>query len=512
MADTVGLLRGGSLLAEGNPEALIQQHGYGTLEDTFLALCRLHKPAVSVKDMGGDNDSGQTADNDELLQKRPASIMSTASSVVSAPNLERLSINRELMAENAHLLRNAVHRPADIRAESCYIRPRPRVLLAMFIRKMSSLLKDWRMLIFVLAMPALQIVLFGIAIGGNPIGLNLAVVNKDVGVDYGFFSFNIGDVLVNELQTNYSVALNVLNYTTVESAKDAVLNGNAWGVVAIPQNFTTSLIDRFLNCSEILDPVLAREGTVRVWLDESNAQIAQYLILQIEEAFEAVVTSYVGPVQLPVDVQAPLYGETTPRFIVFLAPGIMTVICYAYSTFLTAISFVNERSDGTLDRVFAAGVSPSEVVLGHKLTFAVVLVVQVFSMILVTIFGFGIPCEGPMEIIFFLGLILGLAGMSFGLLISSQAEREFDAMQMVWGSFFPVLLLSGILWPVQAIPRWMQYVSLAFPTTWAADAFRSVMTRGWGITYYTVWMGFVVSGAWLAFFLVGAVLSLRTRS
>jgi ABC-2 type transport system permease protein len=101
--------------------------------------------------------------------------------------------------------------------------------------------------------------------------------------------------------------------------------------------------------------------------------------------------------------------------------------------------------------------------------------------------------------------------MCFGLFISSKAKSEFQAMQINMPVMFPVLLLSGILWPVQALPDWIQPFSWILPTTWTAEALRSIMIRGWGMEHQVVWFAFLYNLVFACLALLLAARSLNPR-
>jgi ABC-2 type transport system permease protein len=219
----------------------------------------------------------------------------------------------------------------------------------------------------------------------------------------------------------------------------------------------------------------------------------------------------VGGASVPLELAEPVYGQKDPAFIDFLAPGIMTMVCFMFSLILTTMAFVGERYDGTLDRIFAAGTKPSEVLLGHLSAFTTILVGQVAVVILIATLGFDITIEGSVLLLFVLGMLLGWAAMCFGLFISSKAKSEFQAMQINMPIMFPVLLLSGILWPVQALPTWIQPLSWVLPTTWTAEAFRSIMLRGWGLESTAVQIAFAYNFAFALFALFIASRSLKVQ-
>ena len=348
-------------------------------------------------------------------------------------------------------------------------------------RKFASLRRDKRMFGFIVLMPALQILLFGIAIGQSPTGLDFAVIDDTEGP--------VGPIVIGHLGGSESLILHT-DYEDIDSARAAIEQGELWGALHINTDQGGNL-------------------TYELHLDNSNQQVSNTIIIEIRGAMEAALQSQGA--SLPLEIAEPVFGERDPSFIDFLAPGIMTMVCFMFSLILTTMAFVGERYDGTLDRVFAAGTKPSEVMLGHLLAFSTILVGQVAVVILIAVYGFDITIEGSVALLFVLALILGWSAMCFGLFVSSKAKSEFQAMQLNMPIMFPVMLLSGILWPVQALPTWIQPLAWVLPTTWTAEAFRSIMIRGWGLDNTTVWVAFVYDAAFAIFALFIASRSLKAR-
>jgi ABC-type multidrug transport system permease subunit len=93
-----------------------------------------------------------------------------------------------------------------------------------------------------------------------------------------------------------------------------------------------------------------------------------------------------------------------------------------------------------------------------------------------------------------------------GLAISSWSDNEVEVLQIAVGTIFPSLLISGIIWPIEAMPGWVKVLTNFSPITHTAAAMRDVACRGWGITYFSVWFGFVVILLWIGFFnLIAAI-------
>lgn len=101
--------------------------------------------------------------------------------------------------------------------------------------------------------------------------------------------------------------------------------------------------------------------------------------------------------------------------------------------------------------------------------------------------------------------------MSYGLAISSLADNEVQVLQMAIGTIFPSLLMSGIIWPIEGMPKWMRIMTNFSPLTHTAEAMRSVASRGWGLTYFNVWFGIVTVILWSLFFNIVAAFVFTVR-
>lgn len=187
------------------------------------------------------------------------------------------------------------------------------------------------------------------------------------------------------------------------------------------------------------------------------------------------------------------------------------MVIFGLSIGNTAQIFVREKNDGTLDRLFAAGISSFSIILGAMLSHTLILLVQVILMLIILLLGFQFQVVGSLGLLFSLVMLLGLDGMGVGVLIASVAESEVAAGQITVGTYFPCLMLSGVMWPISAIPKWFVWISYLLPTTWAAEAARSVMIRGWGLAWAQVWAPFLILFVWLLGVICLSVLSMPER-
>ena len=127
------------------------------------------------------------------------------------------------------------------------------------------------------------------------------------------------------------------------------------------------------------------------------------------------------------------------------------------------------------------------------------------------IYVFEVPAHGPMIWVVSLTLLQGLCGMAFGLVVSALCDNEQDAIQLALGSFYPNLLLSGIIWPLEGMLPQLRYISYILPQTYACEAMRGMLSRGWGIEWPQVYAGYLVTLAWTLAQLVLSAFILKMR-
>ena len=202
----------------------------------------------------------------------------------------------------------------------------------------------------------------------------------------------------------------------------------------------------------------------------------------------------------------PIYGKDAD-FIDFFVPGILAFVVYLLTTILTLITFVGERSNGTLERVLASPVTEGEIVTGYAITFGTFGILQVALLLVIAILVFNIMVVGNVLLAFLAVAILAVTCQALGILLSSLAKRPEQAIQFFPFVILPAFLLSGVFWPIQAIPEWLRPLSYLVPPTYAVDACRAVMLKGWGLD--RIWFDLVALVIFAIVFMGLAVFSLR---
>ncbi|CAH0597589.1 unnamed protein product [Chrysodeixis includens] len=542
-AHCIGLMRSGRLLAEESPQALLQMYSCISLEDVFLKLSRKQ----------GSETQPTPQQSNQLTTAPHGSANGQANQVVElnvtggALGLNKMSKREEApyAAEDAQVVGLVFHQSKEVlivdhgagsngdipgkvtdvtpECEDCgdCLNFTSRGKIKALIQK--NFLRMWRnigVMLFIFVLPVMQVILFCLAIGRDPSGLRLAIVNDDVRILDGLCPYNASCSMKN-LSCRYLDHLD--NHTVKEyyanltDALKAVEDGEAWGALYFNENYTDSLVAR-LALADTADNETITSSEVQVWLDMSNQQIGLMLNRDIQFSYrdfakDLLETCHYNPKlgDIPIDFMDPIYGNKNPSFTDFVAPGVILTIVFFLAVALTSSALIVERMEGLLDRSWVAGVSPGEILFSHVVTQFVVMCGQTALVLIFMILVFEVKNNGNIMFVIMLTLLQGLCGMCFGFVISAACELERNAIQLALGSFYPTLLLSGVIWPIEGMPWVLRYVSLCLPLTLATNSLRSILTRGWPITDPEVYMGFVSTLAWIALFLVVTLTILRFK-
>ncbi|MCX6652694.1 MAG: ABC-2 transporter permease [Methanomassiliicoccales archaeon] len=380
-------------------------------------------------------------------------------------------------------------------------------ILTVSRKTLRSLRHDRRTVAFLVLVPLLMIALFGYTFGGDLKDVKVDIVNLDQGV--------LGHALGNDisLELRNTSVLKVVDYcgpgvqnaSAVSSSLEKVKRAEIWACVVIDQNFTVEVLKGVFNMSHGLPVVPAK---VRIDVDSTNPNIATAIVAEVQKAVQRVLTERYGFVP-PIGIEmSKVYGQDA-RFIDFFAPGVMGLAAMMVTFMLSIISFVHERSAFTLERVQTSPITEGEFVAGYALAFGLVGLVQSSVILGAAMLLFNIEIVGSPLAVLFIIFLLAVGVQGLGFLLSTLARTEFQAIQFLPLILFPSILLAGVFWPLEAVPEVLRPVSGFIPLTYAVDASRSVMIRGWGPEQ--VWVQLLILAAFAVAMLLLSALSLKRR-
>lgn len=363
--------------------------------------------------------------------------------------------------------------------------------LAVTRRIFADLRNDRRTLALIFIAPIFAMFVFGLAFSGDVEDVPVVVVDQDSGM--------LSQAIVDNLDQD---TLSISYMDSEDEAVAAVERGDAYGVIVFPPGFTASAV------AKAQDPSATGDTTIVLRLDKSNINVANAVTRTFSESLLATMQEMGREQPVSVDAGNAIYGQNA-KFMDFFVPGIMAFVVFILSTMLTLLAFVGEKTSGTLDRLLASPISEGGIVMGYAGAFSLTGTMQALLLLTIGILVFHITVVGNVVYAFVAVALLAVVSQALGILLSSLARREAQAIQFFPFLILPAFLLAGVFWPIEAIPSWLRPLCYLVPPYYAVDANRSVMLKGWGLSQ--IWLDYLALAAFAAAFLGLAVLLLKRR-
>lgn len=367
-----------------------------------------------------------------------------------------------------------------------------------------TLRHDPRSIGLILVAPILAMAVFGFAFGSDVNHVPVAIVNHDTGGEAA--------VLLSFVNQE-NLALAHLSFDT--EARDRVTNAEAVAAIIFPADFTTGVTPvPGTQPQPGVGPLPGTPGSapqappgtnITLFIDGSNSQQAAVVTRELASAARLYAESKGG--SSPITIEATAAYAKDARFIDFFVPGIMAFAALLFTTILTLLAFVGERTNGTFDRLRVTPASEGEIVLGYVLAFGIIGAVQGIVLLTAALVLFNVLVAGSILLAALVIILLAIDSQAIGILMSALAQRESQAVMMLPFIIFPTFLLSGIFVPTESLPSWLRPVAYLLPPTWAVDAMRDVMLRGWGLD--RIWPNLVVLVGFAVGFSLLATLGLK---
>ena len=204
-----------------------------------------------------------------------------------------------------------------------------------------------------------------------------------------------------------------------------------------------------------------------------------------------------------------LYGGPGYTLLDYLAPVLIALFAFFFIFLLSAVSFLRERTSGTLERLLATPLTRVELVVGYLGGFALFALLQAVVILAFTVFVLKVQYRGNLATIFIVEAVLVVGAVSLGLAISAFARNELQAVQFVPLVLLPQVFLSGLLVPVEQLNDVLRPISALLPLTYANEALRSVMVKGYALTDPLILRDVGILAAFAVAMAIAAVASIR---
>ncbi|WP_026833501.1 ABC transporter permease [Exiguobacterium undae] len=229
-------------------------------------------------------------------------------------------------------------------------------------------------------------------------------------------------------------------------------------------------------------------------LSETVKQLQQRLTALTNQTFDA--PSPVVPATAKPDIQF-LYGSPDAELFDQIAPALMGFFIFLFVFIIAGVSFLRERSSGTLERTLATPLKRSSIVFGYFVGFFLFVTIQTILIQLFIVNVLDVTQEGNYFLLLFVNLLTASVALSLGLLLSSFSRTEFQLIQFIPLAIVPQIFFSG-LFDLTDAPTWVEVINRLMPLTYAADALQNIMIRGAGFT--DVWMDLIVLTGFMILF------------
>jgi ABC-2 type transport system permease protein len=341
-------------------------------------------------------------------------------------------------------------------------------------------------LVLLVVMPLFMMVMVGFIYPSNGTSISnlpIAMVNEDAGFNNSTFP---SQTFVMTLQTinNQTGMMTLTNASSLSDVKDLIQRGELDGGILIPSNFSQSIYS-------------GQQGTIIIITDQSNPQISATIQGVLTSVFDNMGTMMaqqniknMNPtlndtnalaVAKPYNVQTEGVVSGTPSYFDFIAPGIMamTVMMSVMTGLPVAIS--QEKEIGTMDGMMVAPINRLSILLGKTIAQTARGLIQGVIILALAVGIFGVTIQGSILLVFALLLLGVFSFVGLGIVITSFTKDQETAQMLMMTLMFPMMFLSGVFFPIQQMPWYMQDISKVLPLTYASQALRKVMVLGAGI-------------------------------
>jgi len=334
---------------------------------------------------------------------------------------------------------------------------------AVFYKETLHVRRDFGTLFFSLIIPLMQMLLLGYGIDTNIRQINTVVFNADGRQE----SRELLDRLKN------SDTFRIRRYVHSDhEMNDMIIGGKARVGIKIPVDYSDKLLHQM-------------SAQVLVLIDGSDSTVAGQAInvttaIGLDESLRRALPNNET---FAVDMRPKLLFNPDSRSPNFFLPGLTAILLLNVTTFLTAFSIVREKERGTLEQLFVTPVKPMGLLLGKLLPY---LGIGFFELILILTFmrfAFHVPIHGSVFLLAFLSLPYIFVSLSLGILISSKANSQSEAMQLAFLTILPSIFFSGYIFPRETMPNFFYLLSYFVPATYFINITRGVILRGAGLLH-----------------------------
>lgn len=326
--------------------------------------------------------------------------------------------------------------------------------------------RDPRTLIVMFLMPIVQLVLLGYAATTDVEHLRTAVLDGDKSA--------ASRALIEAYQA--SLYFDIVAYVDSERQMERLVDsGRVRAGLIIPAGYSAELASQ-------------GQAQVAFVIDGSDPSIATTVLSASQGVGQAQTARIVQRTmgldldKLPgVQVRPRVWYNPEMKSAHFMIPGIMGMVLYFLTALFTAMAIVREREQGTFEQLIVTPIKPLELIIGKVIPYTFIAFFDVLEVLAMGFFFFGVPIKGSLALLLCLSWVFLITSLGIGILISSIANTQQEAMLLTFLTMFPSVFLGGFFFPIEAMPNWLQLITYIVPLRYMLIIIRGILLKGVGL-------------------------------
>ena len=334
--------------------------------------------------------------------------------------------------------------------------------LMSFIKKeVLHIIRDKRTILILLIMPIIQIMLFGFA-------MTLEVKNINIAVFYEYGDEMAEKIIARISASEYFNIVKSINDTN--EINNIFKNDNVDTVIVFSHNFSKDLFNMASPSIQIINDAS----------DPNQASTVTSYISAIISSFQNEVLLQNSPIIINTELKM-LYNPELNGAYNFV-PGVLALVLTLICAMMTSISIVREKEFGTMELLLVSPMKPAYIIISKIIPYFIISTINLITILVLAVSLLDIPIKGSLMLLMAVSFLFIFLSLSVGILISSLVSSQAAAMLISgMGMMMPVMLLSGMLFPIDSMPFFLQVIADIVPASWYFTAVKKIMLEGQGL-------------------------------
>ena len=367
------------------------------------------------------------------------------------------------------------------------------------VKEFYHIIRDKRTLIILLGIPVIQLLLFGFVITTDISNAKIAIYDQS--------KDNITTKLIQKILSSGYFKLDKYINSSNE-IEQYFKKGNIKQVIVFENNFAQKL-QKYGKANVQIISDGSDPNTSNLLVNYNTGIIAAY-------TRELNLTNQSSNQQINKSTNQQIIIETRMIFnpelksVYMFVPGLIGLLLILISAMMTSISITKEKELGTMEVLLVSPLRPFQILTGKVMPYIVMSFINVTIILLLAMFVFKIPIEGNIILLLAECTLYILVALSMGIFISTTTSSQQTAMTAsLMGLFLPTLLLSGFIYPIENMPKILQWVCLIVPPRWFITIIKDIMIKGNGFIY--IWKETLILIGMLIFFMILSIKKFKKR-